>query len=585
MSHVPVLVLVCHRSCTFSHRKCDQAAVFVTNPMVRLLRIVQRLNSGAFTVDLPPLEGGSREVHRVYNTFAKLCKVVRISNTAFFSGNLKWAYHFVSDALKLFRKIGDTKAIGVASNNLGVFAHALCRESKVGPSCLIMNGECCAVKIGLRHYTEAIRIAELDFEKATDSATKAEYAQQLANRRFNRGLFLLLTSDDSCAPAKAREKGVSDILRTKDLDADVVEYWFKRKLVLKKSGAYFSILLRRVGGLTFHDDIPALRQAWRVEDLIDDADRLLHAAWNEVKSPLFQRLSHAGRLQQLEGVAIHLQMQRGETLDAARLATRMFIEDSFLLEAPFAIASKALLAATSPGGGVSLSPKALSSLHHDIRLMALSCKNVFVSIRQNVVFCFELGHTWKGDIVLDGMRQICLKIFDRRCGENDHVGIVSNAAEKGLSQALSPVSPSARKKLRETLMSAAISTGKGEALTIAVQMILDSDLTHDRDTFLIYFSDGSKVDATEFASLQRRVARFNEKADTAMHIFAAGVGIRDDKTKDVLRKICEVSKSSMYKECSRDTVDELFYDISTRMGRDRDLSGQFNKFGATLEQF
>lgn len=62
--------------------------------------------------------GGSRESNKVYISFAKLFKIVRVSNTAFFSGNLEWAYHFVSDALKLFRKIEDRKAIGVASNNV-----------------------------------------------------------------------------------------------------------------------------------------------------------------------------------------------------------------------------------------------------------------------------------------------------------------------------------------------------------------------------------------------------------------------------------------------------------------------------------
>jgi hypothetical protein len=57
-------------------------------------------------------------VQGVYNTFAKLNKIIKVSNTSFFCGHLDMAHHFVSDALILYRKINDRKAIGVACNNL-----------------------------------------------------------------------------------------------------------------------------------------------------------------------------------------------------------------------------------------------------------------------------------------------------------------------------------------------------------------------------------------------------------------------------------------------------------------------------------
>jgi len=60
--------------------------------MLVLLCIVQSINQGKIEYDIPPLTGGSSEVHQVYNCFSKLYKIVRISNVAFFSGNLVFAY-------------------------------------------------------------------------------------------------------------------------------------------------------------------------------------------------------------------------------------------------------------------------------------------------------------------------------------------------------------------------------------------------------------------------------------------------------------------------------------------------------------
>jgi hypothetical protein len=53
--------------------------------------VVQTINAGKIEDDFPPLEGGSREVNHIYNSLAMLIKVVRMSNIAFFSGNLNWA--------------------------------------------------------------------------------------------------------------------------------------------------------------------------------------------------------------------------------------------------------------------------------------------------------------------------------------------------------------------------------------------------------------------------------------------------------------------------------------------------------------
>ena len=76
--------------------------------MIQLLRTVKQVNAGRIGDNMPPLTGGSREVHRVYASFAKLYKIVRMSNSAFFVGDLTSAHRIGLDALNLFRKIGET---------------------------------------------------------------------------------------------------------------------------------------------------------------------------------------------------------------------------------------------------------------------------------------------------------------------------------------------------------------------------------------------------------------------------------------------------------------------------------------------
>jgi hypothetical protein len=65
------------------------------------------------------MHGGSRETRRLYSSFAKLFKVVNGANTFFFAGNLERASGIIADALELFKKLSDEKAVAVASNNMG----------------------------------------------------------------------------------------------------------------------------------------------------------------------------------------------------------------------------------------------------------------------------------------------------------------------------------------------------------------------------------------------------------------------------------------------------------------------------------
>ena len=69
-----------------------QITIRICKPVLILLRIVQSINRGHIDDDFPSLKYCSSEVHQVYSCFSKLLKIIRISNVAFFSGNVELTY-------------------------------------------------------------------------------------------------------------------------------------------------------------------------------------------------------------------------------------------------------------------------------------------------------------------------------------------------------------------------------------------------------------------------------------------------------------------------------------------------------------
>jgi hypothetical protein len=122
---------------------CSKVTYDVTGPMIVLLRTVKAINENNMDHDIPPLHGGSREIHQVYACFAKLVQAVRMSNTSFFSGDLTWAFDCISDALHLFCMMENQKAQGIACSNLGNTLQAMYHSGiYAGNCCSMTNGKC-----------------------------------------------------------------------------------------------------------------------------------------------------------------------------------------------------------------------------------------------------------------------------------------------------------------------------------------------------------------------------------------------------------------------------------------------------------
>ena len=548
--------------------------------MITLLRAVRNINSIEGKRDIPPLRGGSRETHQVYNSFSKLYKIVRIANAAFYSGNLVWASQIVSDAIQLFRKINDRKAIGIACNNLGniVLARILELGTQTDGSLTHGYGD-----FATRLFDEAVSISQTEFDKADSFSAKSAFARELADRLFNRGLFLLFFARESDAPANARERGLEDIKRARDLDYDVKEYFIENKLLLQFSDECFSRMLRRIHGLCAHFGDTGVASIWDPARLVDEADELLFAAWHEVSAPLFDCVSRVGRLQELEGAAIRLNGCKGNRSEAARLAMRMFTEDEFLLEGPFGLASTALLNFTQSDDGHGWSSQTLSSVSSTLRRMSRTCRGPTLVLGKCVIFALELNERLESDGVFPLINSKCLNLFENHVTDEDCVAVVAYTVKGDQTLELCPKGEF-KDKQKNVLDLATKSTSERvcSALPFAMQVVLDSSVSQEVDTYVLLFTDGYSWDSGPYQSIKWQIARMNRENESNVHLIILGVDVEPEHIEEC-KTMCSVSKGSFFVELTMENIDETFAAISSMFSSGR-LYQQFMST-MTLQKF
>ena len=398
-------------------------------PLIILLNIVMGVNSREIQDDLPPMKGGSREVTQVYNSFSRLFKIVRFSNTAFFSGNTLLAHKFLSDACCLFENVKDSKALAIASNNLGNAYMSLYKDKATNGRCYKIDGRCVrpaaeasydkAVEIGLQDY-------QLSLTADVENSVRAEYAQQLANRYFNRGMYFLLMESDPCSPEDAYERGCEDIKKARVLDNDVRDYWLQTRQIHANSRWYFERLVRRGCGVIQFTrqgrDDTGEADPYDPNEILFEADSLLASVGQDVKAPLLQDVSRAGRLQELEEIAIRCQLALGNVHEAARYASRMLMEDEYLLETAFEAAATAIVQSMRIRGV--WRPNVVEMARAQLRAMSKSCRSaVSIPIGKNVIFCIDEGMT-NADGRKSAIYGNILSLFDHQCYEHDYVSCV-----------------------------------------------------------------------------------------------------------------------------------------------------------------
>jgi Mg-chelatase subunit ChlD/HAMP domain-containing protein len=558
----------------------SMVAIEITKPVMILCSIVDSINEGDIQDDIPPMSGGSREVNQVYNSFAKLYKIVRFSNTAFFSGNIEWALKFLTDALKLYRNVDDKKAIGVALNNLGNTYLSMYLARRNSRSCCTANEKC--VKVAAHEcYCEAVDMATEDYEnvvnnESVDDKARGEYAGQLANRYFNRGIFLMLTEDDPCSPDEWHEMARQDLESAATLDIDVRNFWIRTRQVKSNSESYFERLVRRGAGL-----VSSLEgRSVDVEELLHEADSLLCSIGKDDQAPLIQTMSLSGRLQQLEEVAIRNELKRGNVEDAARFAVRMLIEDEFLIESAFSAAAEAILQSMKSCDHINWNPHTIETIKDRFRHMLKACKSTvsLPSMEKNIIFSLDANLSIDEER-LETIKEGVVGLYNKVCHDQDQIGLVifAGAVDEELSFDLTKKSTITASRLANRLHNAT-KHGGVSPLSHGFLRALDMAETSQTETWLVLVTDcQSWSDRQEWNSVQAACLAMSR--EQPVHLLVVGIDLSESVTSN-LRSICRPRNSALI-ETSGDvqSISEAFAEVATM------IEGSVMLRGFTMEKF
>jgi len=308
-------------------------------------------------VEFPELEGGCKEVKQVRATFERLFAMIRFGTLTFYSGDLLKAYKTFTEALDLFTKLENDKAVGIANNNLGNTMLTLYRtmERTGAPSIYGMSREL-VIQKGIAYFKSAIDAGEEAIERINQeegwSTNYLVFMQQLSNRYFNRAMFLLTVRDDHPSPREAEYQGMMDLSTCKDMDREVVDNGDQEGF---KGGqdVHFELLLSRIRGvvcllrLGYEDE-------WGLEDLFQDAEKELSRALRHPAQSLFLDIAPPGQMQRLDYA--HMDYYRvlieqcedeaekmSNKIKAAQIGIRMLVEDDYVIGEAAMLALKAVI--------------------------------------------------------------------------------------------------------------------------------------------------------------------------------------------------------------------------------------------------
>lgn len=318
-----------------SHR----ITVSMTEPMYYLLELIRQINRLDVGED-PPEEDlgsgyGSSEVLNVRITMEKLYKIIQCANAAYFAGETEVAYEVFTDALHLFTRLDNRKAMGVANNNLGNTMLTFYRTMQAtgGDTVCGLNRRQIIGK-GMAYFHQAIQLGE----KAYDAFYEAEgwspkclhFMQHLSNRYFNRAMFLLTVKDDHEKPKEIEELGMRDLQIARDMDVEIVDEGTQVGWDVRSAEAHLEVLLCRIRG---HVTLLEMGYSndWDVDEMLDNAFKILKTELTKDSTDLFNEVGPAGRMQQIEFLLMRYYIVDLELETAAKVAIRMLVEDEFIL--------------------------------------------------------------------------------------------------------------------------------------------------------------------------------------------------------------------------------------------------------------
>jgi hypothetical protein len=182
-----------------------------------------------------------------------------------------------------------------------------------------------------------------------------DFMQHLSNRYFNRALFLLMVKDDHEHPEKIVELGLRDLVISRDMDGEIVEYGkdigFNRENRAHKLFHGNLVRLRGQNMLLEMGYFSPYKMAeegypddWTLRERLDDYFTLLKTECQQESSKLFTDVSVLGRLQEIETELMKYNMLMQDVDMAAKIAIRVLMEDQTVFVETLSEAVDVLLA-------------------------------------------------------------------------------------------------------------------------------------------------------------------------------------------------------------------------------------------------
>lgn len=279
---------------------------------------------------------GSSEVLRVRWTMEKLYKIIQCANAAYFSGEVEVAYRVFTDALHLFTRLDNKKAMGVANSNLGNTMLTLYRTMKnTGQDHVCGLSEREIIGEGMAYFHQAIQLGEKAYDEFYEtegwSPSCLNFMQHLSNRYFNRAMFLLTIKDGHEKPKEVEELGMRDLQIANDMDIEIVAEGTQVGWGIRSSRAHFEVLITRIRGHLTVLEMGRPVDDSDVNEMLEDAFKLVQTELKSGSCDLFQDLGPAGRMQQLETELMRYNIVKEDLPTAARIAIRMLVEDEFTI--------------------------------------------------------------------------------------------------------------------------------------------------------------------------------------------------------------------------------------------------------------
>jgi len=144
-------------------------------------------------------------------------------------------------------------------------------------------------------------------------------------------------------PTWITEDGVSDLLKAKALDLEVLQFLHKNNLFQAHEVQEYESLLRRARGILSLVRNYSFEDPWGIETLIEQAETMLNEASLSVNnSRLFFDMSRTGRQQQIDDLKIQRAFCQKDYTTAGKIAMRMLVEEEFIIDTVIVNASTAV---------------------------------------------------------------------------------------------------------------------------------------------------------------------------------------------------------------------------------------------------